>query len=475
MELLTRHLERFLWPARWHDHSDAPRWLRLARYSYALLRDFLQSELSLRAMTLVYTTMLAIVPLLAFAFSVLKALGFHRELEPLLFNFLAPLGPRGAEVTERILGFVDNVSGSALASVAIVILLFSGLSMAQKVESSFNFVWRVDRPRSFARRFTEYVSVLFVGPLVMVVALGFTAAVESAAAMSALQQVQPLGAWLARLASLTPYLLVIAGFSFLYVFVPNTRVHLKPALVGGVFAGVLWAGSGSLFTKFVVAAGSREQIYSGFAIVFVAMLWMHLSWLILLLGAQLAFYVQNPDYLRFGQRTESMSNGLRERLALSAMLLVGRDFETPGHGWRIESLCARIRVPRQLLEPVAESLTNAGLLTRTADHRLLPARDPRRIGVCDILDAVRSGDRASGPGNDWNETVSTLSDTVDAAIRDALGSRSLADIVDADAHREALRTATPLRPQPPPASVSASTSTAPQRTVPRASTSEPTA
>jgi membrane protein len=474
MELLTRYLERFLWPQRWQDHAAAPWWLKLARYSFALLRDFMERELSLRAMSLVYTTMLAIVPLLAFAFSVLKAFGFHRELEPLLFNFLAPIGPRGAEVTEQVLGFVDNVSSGALASVAIVILLFSGLSMAQKVESSFNFVWRVDRPRSFGRRFTEYVSVLFVGPLVMVVALGFIAAVENAAAVSALQQVQPLGYWLVRLAGLTPYLLVIAGFTFLYVFVPNTNVQLKPAFVGGVCAGVLWAGSGTLFTKFVVAAGSREQIYSGFAIVFVAMLWMHLSWLILLLGAQLAFYFQNPHYLRYGQRTESMSNGLRERLALSAMLLVGRDFEKPGHGWRIESLCAEIRVPRQMLEPVVESLMRTGLLTRTAEHRLLPARDPRRIGVCDILDAVRGGDRASGGGNDWNETVRALSDTIDVAIRDALGSRSLADIVDADAYREASQIATPLSPQPP-ASVSASTSTAPQRTVPRASTSEPTA
>src|SRR5262245_6171147 len=133
MELLTRYLDRGLWPERWHD-VDAPWWLRTARYAYALTRDYVQGDLSLRAMSIVYTTMLAIVPLLAFAFSVLDALGFHRELEPLLFNFLAPLGPRGAEVTERVIGFVDNVSGSALASVAVVILLFTGLSMAQKVE-----------------------------------------------------------------------------------------------------------------------------------------------------------------------------------------------------------------------------------------------------------------------------------------------------------------------------------------------------
>jgi membrane protein len=191
------------------------------------------------------------------------------------------------------------------------------------------------------------------------------------------------------------------------------------------------------------------------------MLWMHLSWIILLLGAQLAFYVQNPDYLRLGQRTESMSNSLRERLALSAMLLVGRDFERPGHGWRIESLAARIRVPRHLIEPVVVSLMNAALLTRTHEQRLMPARDPRRIEVTEILDAVRSTERDThgAPTDDWNATVSALADTVDRAIRDSLGGRSLADIVDADVRTETLAAA---------AVAAAADATASPHTTPRA-------
>ena len=216
-----------------------------------------------------------------------------------------------------------------------------------------------------------------------------------------------IGGWLARLSGLAPYALVIAAFSFLYVFVPNTRVKLKPAACGGLFAGVLWAGSGSVFTSFVVSLSRYEAIYSGFAIVLVAMLWLYLSWLILLLGAQLAFYLQNPDYLRLGQRTEVMSNGLRERLALSAMLLIARDFDKPGHGWRVESLAARIRIPRHLLEPVIGSLMSADLVTQTSEQRLMPARDPHGINACDILDAVRNADRDPhhAPGGDWNATV----------------------------------------------------------------------
>jgi membrane protein len=434
MEFITRPIERRLWP-RGHNTAIAPPWLVAARFAYALLRDFAHGDLSMRAMSLVYTTMLAIVPLLAFAFSLLKGLGLHRDLEPVLRGFLAPLGPRAAELSGQVIGFVDNVSGFALGSISIAILLYSALSMAQKVESSFNFVWRVDRPRSLARRFSEYLSVMLVGPLVMSVAMGFTATIASTTAMTRLREVGIIGDMFEALSWFTPYGLIIASFSFLYVFVPNTSVRWVPALIGGVFAGILWAGGGSVFTSFVVSMSRYEAIYAGFAIVIVAMIWLYLSWLVLLLGTQLAFYVQHPEYLPLGQRALSASNTTRERLALSTMLLVGRDFEKPGHGWRIEGVAAQLRVPRHLLEPVVGALMDSGLLTRTNENRLIPARDLRRIGVVDILAAVRSSERDSHHQSDdeWNPTVATVADDVENAIRSALGERTLADLVDADA------------------------------------------
>jgi membrane protein len=470
MEFVTRRIERWLWAGR---PAKVPRWLVAARYGYALLRDFSHGDLTLRAMSLVYTTIIAVVPLLAVAFALMKGLGLHRDLvEPLLQAILTPLGASSSEITARVVGFVDNVSGPALAGVGALVLLYSALSMAQKVEGSFNFVWKVDRPRSLARRFSEYLSVMLVVPLVMSVTMGFFATLASTAAVNKLREIGVLGGLFTGLSALTPYLLVIATFTFLYVFVPNTRVRFVPALIGGTFAGALWAGGGSLFTSFVVAAGRNVAIYSGFAIVFVALLWLYFSWSILLLGAQLAFYVQNPDDLRLGQRAPTASNTLRERLALTAMLLVGRDFARPDHGWRIESLAARIRVPRHVLEPVAAALTSAGLLSRTNENRLIPARDLRRIALADILDAVRSSAHHSQheTEHDWNPTVNAVAEHVEVAIREALGDRTLEDLVDADVRAESK-----AADQPPPASVSPSTRTEPQRTAPRVSTSEPMA
>jgi membrane protein len=435
MEFITRRIEDWLWPGGERRFAaEVPRSRIVARYAYALLRDLMHGDLSLRAMSLVYTTIIAIVPLLAFAFSVMKGLGLHRDLVPLLEGFLTPVGPRASEISQRIVGFVDNVSGGTLATIGIIFFLFSALSMAQKVESSFNFVWRVDRPRSFARRFSEYLSVLLVGPLVMSLAMGGIAALGSGSALTRLREIGIIGSALQAASWFAPYLVVIASFTFLYVFVPNTRVRLVPALIGGVFAGVLWAGGGNLLTSFVISASRLEAIYAGFAIVFVVMAWLYLSWLILLLGAQLAFYVQNPDYLPLGPRAPSTSNAVRERLALSTMLLVGRDFEKPGHGWRIESLCAAIRVPRHLLEPVCNALAGAGLLTRTNEQRLIPARDLRRIAVADILDSVRSSDQDlhHRADDEWNPRVAEVASNIERAIRDALGGRTLADLVDAD-------------------------------------------
>jgi DNA-binding IscR family transcriptional regulator len=129
------------------------------------------------------------------------------------------------------------------------------------------------------------------------------------------------------------------------------------------------------------------------------------------------------------------SNSTRERLALSTMLLVGRDFDKPDHGWRLEGIASQLRVPRHLLEPVAGALADAGLLTRTAEKRLIPARDLRRIAVVDILAAIRSGERDTHHQSDdeWNPTVAAVADDVESAIRSTIGEQTLADLVDADA------------------------------------------
>ncbi|HEU4604438.1 MAG TPA: YihY/virulence factor BrkB family protein, partial [Steroidobacteraceae bacterium] len=377
--LITR-LEHWLFEPP-ESLAGKPLWwtAHILRYPYALLRDVLRGDLTLRAVSLVYTTLLSIVPLIALSFSVLKGLGFHRDLEPVLYNFLQPLGDRAYDLTAQVMGFVDNVRGGVLGSLGLVFLIYSAISMVQKVEESFNFVWRVEQPRSFGRRFSEYLSVMIVGPAVIVAALGLIAAFGSSSVMRWIGHYQPFGSILLILGKLTPYLLVTSVFTFMYGFVPNTRVRFTAAAIGGLFGGVLWAASGVIFTSFVASSSNTMVIYAGFAIVIVALIWLYWSWLILLLGAQLAFYVQQPQYLRPGRGEIHLNSSLRERVALSIMYLIVCDFRDSKHRWTINKLAEHLEIPGAAVGPVVTALERKHLLLLADDDTWVPGRDPQAI------------------------------------------------------------------------------------------------
>ena len=187
--------------------------VRISRYPYALIHDIARGDLTLRAMSLVYTTLLSIVPLLALIFSVLKGLGYHRDLQPVLAKFLEPMGDKGVELTARIMDFIGNARGDVLGSLGVAFLLYTAISMIQKVEESFNTVWRVAEPRSIGRRISEYLAVLMVGPALIVAALGLMATLGHNEAVQAIAQFRPIGWLLHWFGKITPYILVMAVFT----------------------------------------------------------------------------------------------------------------------------------------------------------------------------------------------------------------------------------------------------------------------
>ena len=364
--------------------------LRILRYPYALARDVAKGDLTLRAMSLVYTTLLSIVPLIALSFSVLKGLGYHRELEPVLYSFLEPLGDKAYDLTAQVMTFVDNVRGGVLGSIGLIFLLYTVISMVQKVEESFNFVWRVQQPRSFGRRFSEYLSVMAIGPAVIVAAFGVLASMTNSAVMKTLAEYEPFYTLLVVFGRLTPYVLVFGVFTFLYAFIPNTSVRLRAAAIGGLVAGVGWVASGMVLASFFSRGGGTMVIYAGFAIVIVALIWLYVSWLVLLLGAQLAFYVQNPQYLRPGRGDIQLNASLRERVALSIMYLVVHDFGGTKPRWSTNRLAEHLDLPAAALGPIVTALEQRKLLLAVEDDTWVPARDPAAIALADVFDAVRN-------------------------------------------------------------------------------------
>ena len=327
MVALGKRVDDWLWHRDLSSAGRAERVLVMVlRYLFGLGRDIAGGQLSLHAMSLVYSTLLATVPLVAFSFSVLKGLNLHLEMEPLLTELVAPLGDYGRQLTEEVMGMVDKVSGRVLGGLSLTIFLYTAISMVQKVERSFNYVWHVSQPRSISRRIIDYATILLIGPLMMALALAMIASLRNNAVLQALSTSAVLGPLTVQIGKALPFVLVILLFTALYKWMPNTRVRFSSALVGGVTAGCLWALTGVYFAEFVVFSTRALIIYAGFAIAISTLPCLYANWLILLLGARLAFYFQNRAYLRIGRHDLELSSATREKLALDIMWMVGSAF-----------------------------------------------------------------------------------------------------------------------------------------------------
>ena len=365
--------------------------LRALGVLLVVLRDLAFGQLTLRAMSLVYTTLLSIVPLLALSFSVLKAFGVHNQIEPALARFLEPLGERGVEVTQQIIQFIGNMNVGVLGSLGLALLLYTSISLIQKIEMSFNFIWHVPEPRRFGTRFSSYLSVLLVGPLLVFSALGITAAVSSIGVVRGLLAIQPLGWLAAEAGKLLPYALIIGLFTFIYVFIPNTRVRLGPAFGGALVGGIAWQTAGWAFASFVVGSSNYTAIYSGFAILIFFMIWIYVSWLIVLIGASVSFYLQHGEYILAKPGEPPLSSRMRERLALLVMQHIGERHVGGGAPLSLEDLTRQLAVPTYAIRQLLELMTARRILvpTRTEPCTWVPLRELVSMSAWDVVEAVR--------------------------------------------------------------------------------------
>jgi len=364
------------------------------RIGYLVIRDLLEGLITLRAMGLVYTTLLSLVPLLAVSFSVLKGFGVHNQIEPLLLNVLSPLGAKSVEITSRIIEFVENMKAGVLGFVGLAFLIFTVVSLIQKIERAFNYSWHVGEHRPLAQRFSNYLSVILIGPVLLFSAIGITASFANAELVHKLMEVEAIGALVQMAAKLIPFVLVITAFTVIYIFVPNTKVKATSALVGAATAGILWETAGLAFASFVVNSAKYTAIYSAFATLILFMIWIYLSWLILLIGANIAFYHQHPEYRKLQRRLIQLGNRLKEKVTLVVMALISKNYYEGKPAWSLESLSKELNIMTELLAPLMTSLVERNILVRTDDvpPNYIPAQAPEQMTLKKIVDAVRATD-----------------------------------------------------------------------------------
>ena len=408
--------------------------IKSLRIFYAAVRDLNAGLPSLRAMGLVYTTLISLVPLLAVSFSVLKGFGVHNQLEPALVSLLEPLGEKGLELSEKIISFVDQVNVGVLGSIGLVVLVYSVLTLVKKIESAFNYTWRITVTRSIIQRFSNYLSVILLGPLLLFTAAGMTASFNSSSVVDNISSIEPFGTILLFAGEVTPFVLTIISFTFMYVLIPNTKVKIKSALYGAVSATILWKISGSIFTGFIVNSANYTAIYSGFAILIIFMIWIYVSWLIVLSGASIAYYHQNPDCINNRSKITRLSCRLREKLALTVMQLVATSFHHREAPWSIPMLAKKTNMSEQALTLIVSALIADGLLSSSGKNSqyFLPGQSLENISLDMILNTARSAEETQllrAEDVAAAQQVNDVITTVENAISESSKKISLKDLV----------------------------------------------
>jgi membrane protein len=390
---LTERAHALIWaPAI----DELPLWQRAlylaARIGWAVFRDLISGTISLRAMSLVYTTLLSIVPALAIGFAIFRAFGFDAYLQTMVTDFLAPLGEEGTAITRQIMEFVQRVNANILGTVGFLFLAYTVISLINKVEAAFNAIWRVQASRSFAQQITEIVSMSVLGPLLVLSGFGIMAGALSNSYFGTLAEYEAVHFVLEQSSRLLPYAVLIAAFGFIYVMIPNTRVTLAAAAVGAVVAGIAWGAAGWTFATFVVKSAQYVAIYSAFATLVFFMIWLYAAWIILLGGCSIAFYYQNRAYLSPYAGVSLLTLRQIDRMSVQALLLIHEAFEKGQTPWTAETLAKRLHVPMEAMSEISEALCKAGLVTYSTGtpSRFVPGRPAARTAISDVFTAIRA-------------------------------------------------------------------------------------
>jgi membrane protein len=386
-------LSRGIWEI---DAHELTRWrlflLRQAQIASLVGRDFFADHCMLRASALTYSTLLSIVPLLALMFALLKGLGVQNVLEPIILERLA-IGSE--QIITAIIRYINNTNVGQLGAVGMVMLIIAVLTLLSNIEESFNYIWGVKETRTILRRFADYFSVVTIGPIFLIAAISMTTTLESQTFVKTLFGMAYVGEIIILLFKVLPFVVMWAAFTGLYIFMPNTRVNFRAALVGGILGGTLWQMAQWFYVSFQLGVSRYNAIYGTLAALPIFMVWIYVSWLIVLFGLEVTYACQNLRTLRREIRGRNVNFASRELVALTVLLVTAETFYRGEKPWGLERISAALELPPRLARSVLEELLRLGLLSEVQDGdgrepAYQPGRAPETVPIHEIIESLRA-------------------------------------------------------------------------------------
>lgn len=424
----------FLKKGVWIDPKEAGRIRMLMLY---IIRTVLitakglgNKMLLLRASALAYSTLLAVVPLLAIGFSMMKGLGFENRIEHLLLKYLTA---EQEVLSQRILGYISNTDFKALGAFGTVILIYAVIMMLGNVERTFNDLWGVTRDRRFVRKLSDYISVLLLGPILMVVASAMIASFSSNTVVVALSRYPVFKNFFVLFHTVIPHAMLWVAFTAMYMMMPNTKVKFLPAFIAGVLCGSVWEGAFRIYTVFNIGVTRYNKIYGTFAALPIFIIWIYISWIIVLIGAKLSNAIQHIHAYQQEFASTTASDREREKIAFYIMARVAKRFHGGLAPLPEDELSNELALPARITRDLMRLLAAAGILVEVFgdDSAFQPARDLNAIRLSEISGAVRNAGESGWrvPSAMSNNRIERAIESLDAKTTGELDAITLYDIV----------------------------------------------
>ncbi|MGE4298387.1 MAG: YihY/virulence factor BrkB family protein [Desulfovibrionaceae bacterium] len=352
------------------------------RWALLVVEGVARDALLLRASALTFTTILSIVPFLAVAFSVLKGIGFQNK--DFIRDLLMQASAGREQVVDHIITYINQTNVKTLGGLGMGLLLFTVISLLSNIEASFNRIWGVERGRSLGRKTTDYFSVSLIFPVLIVTAISFTATLQSNTVVQKLLTYSVVSEIYLFIFRMVPYISVWLALTFLFMFIPNTRVRFLPALGGGVLAGTAWQLAQWAYITFQIGAAKYNAIYGSFAQFPLFLVWVYMSWVIILLGAEMSFAFQNLRTREIQAKYRHVSTEQSQRFGLAVLLELAATMHRSGPPPALEDLADTLGLPLILVRDLLLVLEQEDLAAK------LDSEDGReRYGCIKSPDAIR--------------------------------------------------------------------------------------
>lgn len=411
----------FLTKEIWHVQiATLPKWkaywYRFLRIILLISRGFTKSQIQQGASSLTYYSLLAIVPIIALLIGVARGFSFERPLQNWLLNQFSDQKEVIQQIFDYATASLQRASGGLITGIGIAILIWSAIKILTSIEFVMNQIWEVEKGRTLARKFTDYLTLFFVAPIIIFIASGLTGYLSALfSALSKGSLLAPVVPFLIYLFSIVSFLLTGLLFTFMYIFIPNTSVRLIPALVAGIFTAIAYQILQWGYFYFQIGVSNYNAIYGTFAAFPLFLIWVHLSWIIVLLGAKVCFSLQNVDAYEFISDEIHLSPKSLMICSLQITHLSVKSFVHEIPPPSILEISNRLSIPLLLTSQLVHQLVKAKVLIEVKrepdqEEAYQPAKSVDRLTIKNVIDMIDESGEAIPfpPSEDLSRILNSL-------------------------------------------------------------------